>query len=153
VLLKVLRRRVQDRQLLDLVWTFLRAGVMEKKLFRDTSQGTPQGGIASPLLANIYLHELDRYMQRYTALSLQEKRRRRHAGHANFAYIRYADDWVVLCNGSRAEAEALKEELTTFLHMATPCGLWCAWPYPALFHTLCTRRYSYFKLNVWASKK
>ena len=116
VLLKVLRRRVQDRQLLDLVWKFLRAGVMEKKLFRDTSQGTPQGGIASPLLANIYLHELDRYMQRYTALSLQEKRRRRHAGHANFAYSRYADDWVVLCNGSRAEAEALKEELTTFLH-------------------------------------
>src|SRR5262249_39257490 len=54
------------------------------------------GGEASPLLANIYLHELDRYMQRYTALSLQEKRRRRHAGHANFAYIRYADDWVVL---------------------------------------------------------
>jgi hypothetical protein len=43
-------------------------------------------------LANIYLHELDRYMQRYTALSLQEeKRRRRQAGHANFTYIRYAD--------------------------------------------------------------
>ena len=47
-LLKVLRRRVQDRRRLDLVWKFLRAGVMEKKLFRDTSQGTPQGGIATP---------------------------------------------------------------------------------------------------------
>ena len=115
LLLKVLRRRVQDRRL-RFGLEILRAGVMEKKLFRDTRQGTPQRGIASPLLANIYLHELDRYMQRYTALSLQEKRRRRQAGHANFAYIRYADDWVVLCNGSRAEAEALKEELTTFLH-------------------------------------
>jgi RNA-directed DNA polymerase len=60
---------------------------MEKKLFRDTCHGTPQGGIASPLLANIYLHELDRYMQRYTDLALQEKRRRQDAGHTNSAYI------------------------------------------------------------------
>jgi len=117
VLMKLLRRRVRDERLLQLIWKYLRAGVMEKKLFRDTQQGTPQGGIVSPLLANIYLHELDRYMQRYTGLSVPEKTKRRKAGQANFAYIRYADDFVVLCNGRREQAEALKEELYTFLRM------------------------------------
>jgi group II intron reverse transcriptase/maturase len=115
VLMKLLRRRVRDERLLQLIWKYLRAGVMEKKLFRDTQHGTPQGGIASPLLANIYLHELDRYMQRYTGLSLPEKTKRRKAGQANFAYIRYCDDFVVLCNGRREHAEALKEEFYTFL--------------------------------------
>jgi group II intron reverse transcriptase/maturase len=62
-LLKVLRRRIDDKRLLELVWRFLRAGVMEGKLFRDTKRGTPQGGIISPLLANIYLNELDEYMR------------------------------------------------------------------------------------------
>jgi RNA-directed DNA polymerase len=61
-LLKLLMRRIKDKKLLRLTWKFLRAGVMEKKLFRDTKLGTPQGGIISPLLANVYLHELDRYM-------------------------------------------------------------------------------------------
>ena len=66
------------------IWSrFLRAGVMEEAV-RDTRQETPQS-ILESAVANIYLHELDQYMQRYTALSLQEKRRRRQAGHANFA--------------------------------------------------------------------
>lgn len=50
------------------IWKYLRAGVMEGKLFRDTNRGAAQRGIVSPLLANVYLHELDRYMERYTAL-------------------------------------------------------------------------------------
>jgi len=54
-LLRLLGRRVKDRRLLKLTWKFLRAGVMEGKLFRDTKLGTPQGGIISPLLANVYL--------------------------------------------------------------------------------------------------
>jgi hypothetical protein len=88
---------------------------MEGKLFRDTKLGTPQGGIISPLLANIYLNELDRYMGKYTGLSSKEKTRRRKQGQANFAYVRYADDFVVLCNGTKKQAEELKEELYTFL--------------------------------------
>src|SRR4029450_95202 len=74
-----------------------------------------QGGIVSPLLANIYLHELDRYMARYTALPTREKSRRRRHRQANYTYVRYADDFVVLSNGTKAEAQALKEELHTFL--------------------------------------
>ena len=114
-LLRLVRRRVKDEKLLDLIWKFLRAGVMEGKLFRDTQRGVPQGGIFSPLLANVYLHELDKYMEGYTALSLREKQRRRAAGLSNFLYTRYADDFVVLCNGTRAQAEAMRQELHTFL--------------------------------------
>jgi RNA-directed DNA polymerase len=88
---------------------------MEKRTFRDTTLGTPQGGIVSPLLANIYLHELDRYMQRYTALPQREKTKRRQQKQANFIYARYADDFVVLCNGTRTQAEGLREELYQFL--------------------------------------
>jgi len=114
-LMKLLGRRVKDRATLDLTWQFLRAGVMERKLFKETKSGTPQGGIISPLLANVYLHELDKYMEKYTALPDAEKARRRRKGLANFAYVRYADDFVVLCNGRRAEAEGVREEIRSFL--------------------------------------
>ncbi len=114
-LVKMLRRRITDEKLLRLVWKFLRAGVMEGKLFRDTKLGTPQGGICSPLLANVYLHALDEYMERYTSLARQEKTKRRQHGLANYVYARYADDFVVLCNGTKRQAEDLREELYQFL--------------------------------------
>jgi RNA-directed DNA polymerase len=117
-LMRLLRRRVGDERLLSLIWKFLRAGVMERKLFKDTLLGTPQGGIVSPLLANVYLHELDKFMERYTALPPKEKAARRRAGLANFAYVRYADDFVVLCNGTRGQAEAMREEIRAFLASA-----------------------------------
>jgi RNA-directed DNA polymerase len=114
-LMQLLRQRIKDKGVLDLIWKFLRAGVMEKKLFQDTKRGTPQGGIISPLLANIYLDQLDRYMERYTALPQAEKTKRRKQGLNNYVYNRYADDFVVLCNGTKAQAEALREELHDFL--------------------------------------
>jgi RNA-directed DNA polymerase len=69
----------------------------------------------SPLLANIYLHELDRYMERYTARPEWERTKRKRQGKANFLYVRYADDFVVLCDGDREQAEALRLELYEFL--------------------------------------
>jgi len=117
-LLKLLGRRVKDEKILRLTRKFLRAGVMEGKLFRDTKLGTPQGGIVSPLLANVYLSELDKYMTRHTNLPRKDRRIRRKQGKGNYAYIRYADDFVVLCNGTKEEAEGLKEELYTFLQQA-----------------------------------
>lgn len=114
-LLRLLRRRVEDEKFLDLVWRFLRAGVMEGKLFKDTKKGTPQGGILSPVLANVYLHELDRYMERYTSLSQREKTQRRQAGLGNYIHIRYADDFVILTNATKEQTLALKEELKEFL--------------------------------------
>src|SRR5262249_25685846 len=103
-LMKLIARRVKDRSLLRLIWKFLRAGVMENKLFKDTKSGTPQGGIISPLLANIYLSELDRYVNRNTGLSQGQREYRRRKGVGNFIYARYADDFVVLCNGTKRQA-------------------------------------------------
>jgi RNA-directed DNA polymerase len=90
--MRFLKRRIKDIKLLNLIWSFLRAGVMEKKLFRDTLCGAPQGGILSPLLANVYLHALDQYMEQYTTLTQYQRKRRRVQGQANFLYVRYCDD-------------------------------------------------------------
>jgi RNA-directed DNA polymerase len=114
-LIRLVGQRIKDKKILQLTWKFLRSGVMEKRTFRDTTLGTPQGGIISPLLANIYLHELDRYMARYTSLSKWEKEKRRQQRLGNFIYVRYADDFVVLCNGGKRQAEEMREELYGFL--------------------------------------
>jgi group II intron reverse transcriptase/maturase len=112
-LMQLLRKRIKDQKMLDLIWKFLRAGVMEKEKVYHTSIGTPQGGIVSPLLANIYLHELDRYMEQYTNRSNKSYWKKK--GHANFLYVRYCDDFVVLCDGNKQQAETMKQELTGFL--------------------------------------
>jgi len=114
-LMGLLRKRIRDGKLLNLIWKLLRAGVMERGRYKDTIVGTPQGGIISPLLANVYLHELDKYMEQHTGLPTAEKAARRERGEPNYAYIRYADDFVVLCNGTREQVLAKREELRFFL--------------------------------------
>jgi RNA-directed DNA polymerase len=116
ILMRLLKRRIQDRKLLDVIWQMLRAGVMEGQLFRRTEEGTPQGGIVSPLLANVYLHEMDRWFQdNYTGLNYNEKARRRQRQEGNAFYLRYADDFVVAWNGSEEGANGLKTRLSDFL--------------------------------------
>jgi RNA-directed DNA polymerase len=116
ILLKLMAERIADNRLLKLVESFLKAGIMEGHLFKHTDIGTPQGGICSPLLANIYLHQLDLYWwQKYGNLDRKEKERRRTRHQGNCALIRYADDWLLLTNGSKAEAMRLKEEFSIFL--------------------------------------
>jgi group II intron reverse transcriptase/maturase len=115
-LVKAVKKRVADRDIRDLLWKFLRAGVMYRREVQETITGTPQGGIVSPLLANIYLHELDKYMEsKYLDLSENERRKRRKQGQSNCLYVRYADDFVVLCNGTKAQALTMKEELKDVL--------------------------------------
>lgn len=63
ILLNILRRDIQDGRLIALIERFLKAGYMEEWEYHQTYSGTPQGGILSPLLSNIYLHELDRYIE------------------------------------------------------------------------------------------
>ena len=116
-LIKAVKKRVADKEIHNLLWKFLHTGAFEQDIFMETLAGTPQGGIASPLLANIYLHEFDQYMEsKYLNLSSYERRCRRKAGKGNYLYVRYADDWVVLCNGTRADALAMKEELRNVLN-------------------------------------
>ena len=115
-LIKAVKKRVADRNIRNLLWKFLRAGVMYQGTTKETLTGTPQGGIVSPLLANIYLHELDRYMEsKYLNLSYIQRDTRRKQGKGNALYVRYADDFVVLFNGTKADAQAIKKELGEFL--------------------------------------
>jgi group II intron reverse transcriptase/maturase len=67
VLIEVLRNRIDDERFLRLIRKFLNAGYMEEWIFHKTYSGTPQGGIVSPILANIYLDQLDKYMKEYTS--------------------------------------------------------------------------------------
>lgn len=116
LLLKQIRKRIADEQIVQLVKAFLTAGVMEEALFQDTHEGTPQGGILSPLLANIYLHQLDVWWwQKFGNLTPGQKQYRRRSGQGNAILVRYADDFVLLWNGTHQAARNLKEELKQFL--------------------------------------
>ena len=116
ILLKLIARRIDDPKILNLIGRFLKANIMEGQVYRRSTEGTPQGGILSPLLANIYLHELDKWWhEHYGSIERHAKERRRKQGLSNCIYVRYADDWIALCNGTKSQAEAIKEEIRTFL--------------------------------------
>jgi RNA-directed DNA polymerase len=114
-LMTILRRRIADKAILDLIWKFLKAGVMEGQLFARTESGVPQGGVISPLLANIYLNELDKWAEERWNLPPYERQKRRYAGKGNYVMVRYADDFVVVSNAPIAEIRIVKEEIRDFL--------------------------------------
>ncbi len=90
---------------------------------QDTLTGTPQGGILSPLLANIALSALDEHFHAQWQQEMSTWRRRdgrKRRGEANWKLVRYADDFVVVVNGQRHHAEALRAEVTGVL---APLGL------------------------------
>jgi RNA-directed DNA polymerase len=94
---------VADGNILNLVEKFLAAGVMEGGVFKPTTIGTPQGGVVSPLLANIVLNQLDWRLEK-----------------TGYRFVRYADDFVVVC-ANRQQAEAaldLVEEIMTDLGLS-----------------------------------
>ncbi len=112
------RGRIADRRVLGLVKLFLAAGILsEAGLDRATITGTPQGGILSPLLANIALSVLDEHFTRkWEALGPAWTRaKRRRQGTPAYRLVRYADDFVVMVAGARADADALRDETSTVL--------------------------------------
>ena len=155
VLLDILTRDIKDGRVLNLIRVMLEAGVMEDWTYHRTYSGTPQGGVLSPLLANIYLHDLDTFIEdtlipQYTRGKKRKKNREygrleremyraksRHDHHAvtqlqqarracpsldthdpnyrRLSYVRYADDFLLGFIGPKAEAEAIKEVIGTFL--------------------------------------
>ncbi len=114
-LLSILKQRIADKDLLDLIWKFLKAGLMEDGLFARTETGVPQGGVISPLLANVYLNEFDKWANAKWNISPYEKAKRRQAGNGNYRLIRYADDFVVMSNDGIAGVQQAKQEIQDFL--------------------------------------
>jgi RNA-directed DNA polymerase len=118
-LLGRVRARVGDKRVVALVKAFLAAGVLsEDGVTRDTKMGTPQGGILSPLLANIALSVLDEHFAgawRANMATRVDRARRRRQGHATYRLVRYADDFVVMVSGTKAHAEGLRDEVAAVL--------------------------------------
>jgi RNA-directed DNA polymerase len=126
VLMDRVRARVKDKRVLALVKAFLKAGILTELGDRqDTHTGTPQGGILSPLLANIALSALDEHLMTPWkpggAMSTSGRRNyRRGRGLPTWRLVRYADDFVVLVHGTEDHTAALREDVAAVL---TPLGL------------------------------
>ena len=119
-----LRARIKDKRICSLVKAFLKSGVLTELGNReDTLTGTPQGGILSPLLANIALSALDDHFDQQWRRDMgtdKQRAKRRRNGLGNWRLVRYCDDFVVMVSGERHHAEALREEVAAVL---APMGL------------------------------
>ncbi|MEE3627360.1 group II intron reverse transcriptase/maturase [Nitrospirillum sp. BR 11752] len=131
LLLHCVRRRIRDDRFTDLLWRLLKAGHVDRGLFVASSEGVPQGGVLSPLLSNIMLHEFDEWLEaKYLSAKARKDRwawnfgiqqgrpiavRENRQWKPAVAYCRYADDFVVIVKGTRAQAEAIREECRAFL--------------------------------------
>jgi len=113
------RGRVGDKRVLALVKAFLKAGILtEDGTLADTDAGSPQGSILSPLLSNVALAVLDEHIAQAPggpAASPYRRAKRRAQGLPNYRLCRYADDWCLVVAGTRADAEALREETAKVL--------------------------------------
>ena len=110
VLMELLKKRIEDTQFLNLIRDMLKAGYVEDWQYHRTYSGTPQGGIVSPILANIYLHELDEFMeQKKQEFDRGKVRRRTQSGSVTHIHMGYL----------RTRIEALKGDTSPEAHSQT----------------------------------
>lgn len=114
ILIDTLRERISDERFIRLIWKFLKAGYIEDFTFHNTYSGTPQGGIISPILANVYLDKFDKYMREYAESFDKGKKRRENPLHA-----KYSRKAIRLRKAIRnATDEDIKRELLSQLKVA-----------------------------------
>jgi group II intron reverse transcriptase/maturase len=114
ILLNLLRKKIDDKRFICLIESMLKVGYMEDFNFRATLSGTPQGGVVSPILANIYLHELDEFLNTMKARFDRGKRRAENPRHRNLTisiYRRRLRIDRLLAEGLMADAEEAKEKV------------------------------------------
>ena len=121
LLQKLWKMGIHDRRIITIIRQTLKAGYVEYDILYDTTAGTPQGGIISPLLSNVYLNDFDWYVGRmycepkHRVCKVKNNdiaRLRRQGKHPKYNF-RYADDWIILTPKQR-EAERLKKHLTKY---------------------------------------
>src|ERR1700758_418931 len=155
IMVRILAEKIHDNRFLRLIGNMLKAGYLEDWEYHDTLSGCPQGGVVSPILSNIYLDKLDKFVEqelipRYTRGASRKRKpeymrarprrekARRHGdraaardllrqmralpsvdpmdpGYRRLRYSRYADDHILGFTGPKAETEAIKDQLSTFL--------------------------------------
>jgi len=121
-ILSCLREKVMDNKFLDLIGRLLKAGVNIDGVVHPTEKGVPQGGVASPLLANVVLNKLDWFLHGQGQHGDVAAERSRLNGRPNVRFVRYADDWCVfITRGSKRYAEKLRDQIQSLLHRE--CGV------------------------------
>jgi group II intron reverse transcriptase/maturase len=131
LLMRAVRKRIADQRFLALLWKLIKAGSVDRGLFRAASEGVPQGGVLSPLLSNIMLNEFDQWMEtNYLSKKVRKDRwawnfgilkrrpitvRENRQWKPAVAYCRYADDFAVVVKGTRAHAQEVREACRAFL--------------------------------------
>jgi group II intron reverse transcriptase/maturase len=131
VLIKFLEERIADDRFIRLVRKFMNAGYVEDWVFHKTYSGTPQGGIVSPILANIYLDKLDKYIEvdenekRLLVGKIRAIEKERvqipygedmDSNYRRLKYVRYADDFLIGVIGSLDDSRRIKEDVKNFLN-------------------------------------
>lgn len=116
-LITILKRKIEDEAFINLIWKFLRAGYLEEWKYHKTYSGTPQGGIISPILSNIYLNELDHFVEEYKATFDKGKARKRsreyrtREARLSRARKRYKEKWDEMNEKEKEKARLHVKEL------------------------------------------
>lgn len=115
-LLSILKKRIADKKVIELIHLFLKAGVMEDGFFAKSESGVPQGGVISPLLANVYLNEFDIWAEKkWHSLGAYQRSKIRKSKRGTYQMVRYADDFVIVSNDTIEGIRQTKQDVKDFL--------------------------------------